>query len=269
MDAHRYQEARVESALLAQQDLGDHRLHVVVDAPTSDAPEEDRSGHSQPVGDGEAGDAPAAPRRAAQEAPLSAGTSCWKGAAMLREDILAQMTQLKLKGMLGAYDEIVSLGLKKRATPEKILHELLMLLFEELHMTDRPALRFPGFHLAAHAVIGPLIAAPLTCARCCETSDTSSRSCAPTGHLASPAVPSTRSPQSASPFAAPFIPGFHPRMIAAPGWVSFRRRLPPKVGNYCTPTDMLPTAAPDHGRSERAHRRPEEHHGEQGQTDSR
>jgi len=45
---------------------------------------------------------------------------------MLRDDILAHMTQLKLKGMLAAYDEIVSLGLKKRATPEKILHELLL-----------------------------------------------------------------------------------------------------------------------------------------------
>ena len=36
---------------------------------------------------------------------------------MLREDILGHMAQLKLKGMLAAYDEIVSLGLKKRATP--------------------------------------------------------------------------------------------------------------------------------------------------------
>ena len=45
---------------------------------------------------------------------------------MLREDILAHLTQLKLKGMLAAYDEIVSLGLKKRFTPEKILHELLL-----------------------------------------------------------------------------------------------------------------------------------------------
>lgn len=45
---------------------------------------------------------------------------------MLRDDILAHLTQLKLQGMLAAYDEIVSLGLKKRATPEKILHELLL-----------------------------------------------------------------------------------------------------------------------------------------------
>jgi DNA replication protein DnaC len=45
---------------------------------------------------------------------------------MLREDILARMAELKLKGMLAAYDEIVSLGLKRRATPEKILHELLL-----------------------------------------------------------------------------------------------------------------------------------------------
>jgi len=45
---------------------------------------------------------------------------------MLREDILVRMAELKLKGMMAAYDEIVSLGLKKRATPEKILHELLL-----------------------------------------------------------------------------------------------------------------------------------------------
>jgi DNA replication protein DnaC len=45
---------------------------------------------------------------------------------MLREDILARMAELKLKGMMAAYDEIVSVGLKRRATPEKILHELLL-----------------------------------------------------------------------------------------------------------------------------------------------
>jgi DNA replication protein DnaC len=45
---------------------------------------------------------------------------------MLREEILAHLAALKLKGMLAAYDEIVSLGLKRRATPEKILHELLL-----------------------------------------------------------------------------------------------------------------------------------------------
>jgi DNA replication protein DnaC len=45
---------------------------------------------------------------------------------MLREDILARMAELKLKGMLAAYDEIVALGIKRRATPEKILHELLL-----------------------------------------------------------------------------------------------------------------------------------------------
>jgi DNA replication protein DnaC len=45
---------------------------------------------------------------------------------MLRDDILALMAQLKLTGMVDAYDEAVSLGLKKRATPEKILHELLL-----------------------------------------------------------------------------------------------------------------------------------------------
>jgi len=45
---------------------------------------------------------------------------------MLREQILARLGELKLKGMLAAYDEIVSLGLRKRATPEKIVHELLV-----------------------------------------------------------------------------------------------------------------------------------------------
>ncbi|MCJ7822890.1 MAG: IS21-like element helper ATPase IstB [Armatimonadetes bacterium] len=45
---------------------------------------------------------------------------------MLREDILARLVELKLKGMMAAYDEIVSLGLRRRATPEKILHELLL-----------------------------------------------------------------------------------------------------------------------------------------------
>ena len=44
---------------------------------------------------------------------------------MLREEILAHLAALKLKGMLAAYDEIVAAGLKKRSTPEKILHELL------------------------------------------------------------------------------------------------------------------------------------------------
>ncbi len=45
---------------------------------------------------------------------------------MLREQILARLSELKLKGMLTAYDEIVSSGLRKRSTPEKILHELLV-----------------------------------------------------------------------------------------------------------------------------------------------
>ena len=44
---------------------------------------------------------------------------------MLRKEILAHLATLKLKGMLAAYDEIVAAGLKKRSTPEKILHELL------------------------------------------------------------------------------------------------------------------------------------------------
>ena len=45
---------------------------------------------------------------------------------MLREEILAPMAELKLKGMLAAYDEIVSAGVRKRSTPEKIRHELLL-----------------------------------------------------------------------------------------------------------------------------------------------
>ena len=45
---------------------------------------------------------------------------------MLRDDILACMAELKLTGMIAAYDEAVSVGLKKRSTPEKILHELLL-----------------------------------------------------------------------------------------------------------------------------------------------
>jgi DNA replication protein DnaC len=45
---------------------------------------------------------------------------------MLRDDLLARMAELKLTGMIAAYDELISLGLKKRSTPEKILHELLL-----------------------------------------------------------------------------------------------------------------------------------------------
>lgn len=44
---------------------------------------------------------------------------------MLRDDILASMDQLKLPGMMAAYDEAVSMGLKRRSTPEKIILELL------------------------------------------------------------------------------------------------------------------------------------------------
>jgi DNA replication protein DnaC len=45
---------------------------------------------------------------------------------MLREEILTQLTELKLKGMLAAYDEIVTVGIKKRHTPERLLHDLLV-----------------------------------------------------------------------------------------------------------------------------------------------
>jgi DNA replication protein DnaC len=44
---------------------------------------------------------------------------------MLRDDILASMKGLRLPGMMAAYDEVVSLGLKKHAIPEKIILELL------------------------------------------------------------------------------------------------------------------------------------------------
>jgi DNA replication protein DnaC len=44
---------------------------------------------------------------------------------MLRDDILASMKGLRLPGMLAAYDEVVSMGLKKHAIPEKIILELL------------------------------------------------------------------------------------------------------------------------------------------------
>ena len=45
---------------------------------------------------------------------------------MLREEILARLAELKLRGMLAAYDEIVSASLRKRSTPEKMLHDLLL-----------------------------------------------------------------------------------------------------------------------------------------------
>jgi len=44
---------------------------------------------------------------------------------MLRDDILDSMKGLRLPGMMAAYDEVVSMGLKKHATPEKIILELL------------------------------------------------------------------------------------------------------------------------------------------------
>ena len=44
---------------------------------------------------------------------------------MLRDDILASMKGLRLPGMMAAYDEVVSMGLKKHAIPEKIILELL------------------------------------------------------------------------------------------------------------------------------------------------
>jgi len=44
---------------------------------------------------------------------------------MLRDDILASMKGLRLPGMMAAYDEVVSIGLKKHAIPEKMILELL------------------------------------------------------------------------------------------------------------------------------------------------
>lgn len=44
---------------------------------------------------------------------------------MLRNDIIDKMNELKLPGMMAAYDETITMGLKRRATPEKIILELL------------------------------------------------------------------------------------------------------------------------------------------------
>jgi len=45
---------------------------------------------------------------------------------MLDQQTVTKLYELKLTGMMAAYDEAVSLGLKKRSTPEKILQELLL-----------------------------------------------------------------------------------------------------------------------------------------------
>ena len=44
---------------------------------------------------------------------------------MLRDDILALMDMLKLRGMQAVYDEVLSNGRKQRAIPEKVILELL------------------------------------------------------------------------------------------------------------------------------------------------
>ena len=44
---------------------------------------------------------------------------------MLRDKVLEVMEKLNLRGMKGAFDEVLAAGLKQRKTPEKILLELL------------------------------------------------------------------------------------------------------------------------------------------------
>ena len=44
---------------------------------------------------------------------------------MLRNEVLALMEALKLRGMQEAYDELLASGRKQRAIPEKVVLELL------------------------------------------------------------------------------------------------------------------------------------------------
>jgi hypothetical protein len=44
---------------------------------------------------------------------------------MLRNEVIALMENLKLKGMQEVYDEVVSSGRRQRAIPEKVILELL------------------------------------------------------------------------------------------------------------------------------------------------
>jgi len=53
---------------------------------------------------------------------------------MLRTDNLNLMKDLKLRGMISVYDEIISNGRKGKATPEKIILELLKVEAAERHL---------------------------------------------------------------------------------------------------------------------------------------
>lgn len=53
---------------------------------------------------------------------------------MLRDKIMAAMTKLSLHGMKSVFDEVLATGLKQRATPEKILLDLL-----EVELGERTA----------------------------------------------------------------------------------------------------------------------------------
>ena len=53
---------------------------------------------------------------------------------MLRNEVLELMGTLKLRGMSAVYDEVLPNGRKRRATPEKILVELLKAEAAERHL---------------------------------------------------------------------------------------------------------------------------------------
>lgn len=53
---------------------------------------------------------------------------------MLRDKIMTSMTRLNLHGMKSVYDEVLAAGLKQRATPEKLLLDLL-----EIELGERTA----------------------------------------------------------------------------------------------------------------------------------
>ena len=53
---------------------------------------------------------------------------------MLRDKIMTTMSRLSLHGMKSAFDEVLAAGIKQRATPEKVLHDLL-----EVELGERTA----------------------------------------------------------------------------------------------------------------------------------
>src|SRR5512134_4136440 len=55
----------------------------------------------------------------------SAMTRCSRRPTMLRDEILALMEALKLRGMQAVLDEVLSSGRKQKAIPEKVILELL------------------------------------------------------------------------------------------------------------------------------------------------